>query len=318
MVELEANPDYYREKPKIERVILKFGGNPLTELMSGNVDAVGEMNRLDLLAIENDSRFRSYYLWGNQVSTIYWNHDHPLFQSPEIRRALTMAINRLELAEVLNYPEDVPIRDTITTSRQFQQGVYPEPFSHDPDQAREILEKHGWHDANGNGIREREEKEFLFTALISSSLPGSKETSIYVQDQFRKIGVRMEIQPLQANLLKQYIKASDFEALFFLIDGSLTQPNFGDARLFGKESPLGYKNPEMIRLLDMAILEIDPDKLDSIYKKIMPIFIEDIPMTFLLPLVFTSIAHRRIKGLSNQNRVDPIWSMEHLWIEEEK
>ncbi len=74
----------------------------------------------------------------------------------------------------------------------------------------------------------------------------------------------------------------------------------------------------MIRLLDMAILEMDPDKLDSIYKKIMPIFIEDMPMTFLFPQVFTSIAHRRIKGLSNQYRIDPIWSMEHLWIEEEK
>jgi ABC-type transport system substrate-binding protein len=68
----------------------------------------------------------------------------------------------------------------------------------------------------------------------------------------------------------------------------------------------------MIRLLDMAILEMDPDKLDSIYKKIMPIFIEDIPMTFLLPQVYTSIVHRRIKGLSNQYRIDPIWSMEHL------
>jgi ABC-type transport system substrate-binding protein len=88
--------------------------------------------------------------------------------------------------------------------------------------------------------------------------------------------------------------------------------------LFGKESPLNYKNPEMIRLLDMALLEMDPDKLDSIYKKIMPIFIEDMPMTLLLPQVYTSIVHKRIKGLSNQNRVDPIWSMEHLWIEEEK
>jgi ABC-type transport system substrate-binding protein len=118
--------------------------------------------------------------------------------------------------------------------------------------------------------------------------------------------------------LNQRIKASDFEALFFLIDGSLTQPNFGDARLFGKESPLGYKNPEMIRLLDMAKLEIDPDKLDSIYKKIMPIFIEDMPMTLLLPQVYTSVVHRRIKGLSNQFRAEPVWYMEHLWIEEEK
>jgi peptide/nickel transport system substrate-binding protein len=318
MVEVEANPDHYRGVPKIERVILKFGGDSLTELMSGNVDAIGEMNRLDLLAIKKDSRFRSYYGWGNAVSALYWNHNHSLFQSPEIRRALTMAINRLELAEVLNYPGDIPIRDTILTIRQFLQGAYPDPLPNDPNQARKILEKHGWHDTNGDGIRERGGKDFHFKALISSSLPGAEETSIYVQDQFRMIGVRMEIQPLDANLLKRHIRTGDFEALFFLIHGSLTQPNFGDAKLFGKGSPLGYKNPEMIRLLDMAILEMDPDKLDSIYKKIMPIFLKDMPMTLLLPQVYISIAHKRIKGLSNQNRVDPVWNMEHLWIEEEK
>ena len=128
----------------------------------------------------------------------------------------------------------------------------------------------------------------------------------------------MEIQALEATLLKQHIMTGDFEALFFLIHGSLTQPRFGDAKLFGKESPFGYKNPEMIRLFDMAILEMDPDKLDSIYEKIMPIFIEDMPMTLLLPQVYTSIVHRRIKGLSNQNRIDTAWDIEHLWIEEKK
>ena len=35
MIELEANPDYYRGKPRIERVILKFGGSrALIELLS--------------------------------------------------------------------------------------------------------------------------------------------------------------------------------------------------------------------------------------------------------------------------------------------
>jgi peptide/nickel transport system substrate-binding protein len=318
MVEVEANPEYYRGKPKIDKVILKFTENSLTELLSGNVDAIGEVSRLDLLAIKNDSRFCSYYGWGNSFSAIYWNHDHPLFQSPEIRRALTMAINRHELAEVLNYPEDVPIKDTITTIPQFMRGNYPDPLPLDPDRAHEILEKQGWHDTNGDGIREKEGKAFHFTALISSSLPGAQETSIYVQNQLKRIGVRVEIQALEATLLKQHIKTGDFEAIFFLIHGSLTQPNFGDARLFGKESPLGYKNPEMIRLLDMALLEMDPDKLDSIYEKIMPIFIEDMPMTLLLPQIFISIAHKRIKGLRNQHRVDAVWNMEHLWIEEEK
>jgi peptide/nickel transport system substrate-binding protein len=316
MVELEANPDYYRGKPKIERVVLRFIENYLTELLSGNIDAAGGLNSLDLLAIKKDPRFRTYHGWGNQTGTIYWNHDFFLFQSPEIRRALTLAINRYELAEVLNYPEGVPLKDTIMTIRQFLRGSYPDPLPYDADQARTILEKHGWQDTDGDGIREREGKEFRFLAHISSSLPGAEECAIYVQDQFRKVGIRMEIQALERNLLVKRIRNRDFQAIFFLIDGSLNQPNFGDARIFGKKSPLGYNNPEMIRLLEEAQLEFDPDKLDKIYEKIMPIFTEDIPMTMLLPWTYSSVAHKKIKGLSNI-RVDPIWSMEHLWIEEE-
>ena len=127
----------------------------------------------------------------------------------------------------------------------------------------------------------------------------------------------MEIQALEAVLLKQHIKTSDFEALFFLIHGSLNQPNFGDARLFGKTSPLNYNNPEVIRLLDMARLVMDPDKLDGIYTEIMPIFTDDMPMTLLLPHIYTTVVHKRIKGLQNQIRIDPVWNMEYLWIEDE-
>jgi peptide/nickel transport system substrate-binding protein len=317
MVELVANPEYYRGKPKIERVVLRFVENYLTELLSGNIDAAGELNSLDLLAIKKDTRFHTYHGWGNTTHTIYWNHDFFLFQNAEIRRALTLAIDRHELAEVLNYPEGVPLKDTIMTIRQFRRGAYPDPLPHDPDRAKKILDEHGWQDTDGNGIREREGKEFRFTAHISSSLPGAEECSIYVQNSFRKIGVRMEIQALEFTLLKKRIHSGDFEAIFFLIDGSLNQPNFGDARLFGKKSPLGYNNPEMIRLLEAARSEMNPDNLDSIYEKIMPIFMEDMPMTMLLPRIYSSVAHRKIKGLSSI-RVDPIWNMEHLWIDEDE
>ncbi len=318
MVELEANPEYFRGKPKIDRVVLKFINNVIPELMSGSIDAVEYFDRSDVPKLKGDNRFRSYYDWANQVTSIYWNHNHPLFRNKEIRRALTMAINRAELSGLLNYPDDVPILDTITTWRQFRQGAYSDPLPNDPDQARKILEKHGWHDTNGDGIREREGKEFRFSAAISSWEQGSKESAIYVQDQFRRIGVRMDIQILEDDLIWRRIQTGDFEALFYYIVGLLNHPRYGDAKLFGKESPLGYKNPEIIRLLDMALLEMDPDKLDSIYKKIMPIFIEDMPMTFLLPRIYSSIAHRRIKGLKSLKRIFPVWNLEYLWIEEEK
>jgi ABC-type transport system substrate-binding protein len=74
----------------------------------------------------------------------------------------------------------------------------------------------------------------------------------------------------------------------------------------------------MIRLLNVAKDTIDLDKLDRIYQEIMPIFAEDMPITLVLPMVQTSVVHRRIKGLSSPFWTRPSVYMEHLWIEEEE
>jgi ABC-type transport system substrate-binding protein len=87
--------------------------------------------------------------------------------------------------------------------------------------------------------------------------------------------------------------------------------------MYGEDSPFGYVNSEMIRLLNVAKDTIDLDKLDRIYQEIMPIFAEDMPITLVLPMVQTSVVHRRIKGLSSPLRTRPSVYMEHLWIEEE-
>jgi len=316
MVEVEANPDYYRGKPKIDKVILKFLEKPsLVELLSGNVDALWGVDRNMLLMLSGDDRFRSYHDWGYYFHAIYWNHRHPLFQSPKIRKALTMAINRRELAGVLNYPEGVPILDAITTDRQFRQGLYPEPLPYDPERARKMLEEEGWRDIDGDGVRERDGEEFRFTAIVNAE---EEKIAIYVQDQFRRIGVLMEIQTLNWDSVRQYLQSGDFDAMIFNIINLTNQPNFGHVRMYGEDSPFGYVNSEMIRLLNVAKDTIDLDKLDSIYQEIMPIFAEDMPMTLVLPMVQTSVVHRRIKGLSSLFRFRPSVYMEHLWIEEEK
>ncbi len=126
----------------------------------------------------------------------------------------------------------------------------------------------------------------------------------------------MEIQVLKASVFRPRLKSGEFDAALFTISKSTTQPNFGHVRMFGEDSPFGYHNPEIIRLLNQAKDAIDPDERDRIYQEIMPIFSADLPITLLLPRGQTYIVHRRIKGLSSPYRADPVWFMEDLWIEE--
>ena len=72
-------------------------------------------------------------------------------------------------------------------------------------------------------------------------------------------------------------------------------------------SRIGYHNARVAELLESAARVFDPAEADSLYRELMPIFQEDLPVTFLYPLVRTTVAHRRLLGLGSPYRDDPLW-----------
>ena len=315
MMELEANPNYYRGKPKIERVVLRFigpGTSSVVELMSGNVDATsGTTARFPIG--ELDPRFRVYYWYeGTNARGIYWQNKHPFFRDPRVRRALTLAINRRELLPLINVPADTALVDGPYTLPQLRRGQLPAPLPYDPEQARALLEAAGWQDRDGDGVRERDGKAFKFTAIVSG--PPFTQIAVYVQDQFRRVGVHMDLKPLNDSMVQERLKSGAFEAAFI---------NFGSSssslqRIFCEHSPIGYENPAVLALIQRAKDTADPDEEDRIYRELTDMFRADAPVTFLCPKVHLEFAHRRVKGLSSPWRANPVWYMEDLWLEDER
>lgn len=312
MVELEANPEYFGGKPRIERVVLKFGGQALTELLSGNVDVITNVNQMTQLKLSEDSRFRSYYSLSTQEArSLYWNHNRHYFRNASVRKALTMALNRQELIRLLNLPEGIPILDFFMTIEQYQNKEFPDPIPYDPEQARKLLDQAGWIDSDDDDIREKEGKKFDFKAMVSYNLEGDSASHVYIQEQLRLVGIRMQIETLEFSVLRSRLRSGDYDAAFFPFT------NIRLANWLERGSSLGYENPEVIERLRVAERDRMPGSDDRLYRDLLPIFQRDVPLTFLCPSVWTTVAHRRIRGLSSPFRSDPVWCLEHLWIEED-
>lgn len=320
MMEFEANPEYYRGKPKIERVVLKFFAGehaPLTELLAGNADAL-YIEEMDLLKVADDPRFHPYFEISPQwlLRAIAWNHRDPLFRDPRVRRALTLAINRRELHRALNLPEGIPIFDVVPPERQFHRGELPEPLPFDPETANHLLDQAGWRDTGGDGVRgDQNGKAFRFTALAAPQW-GLEKAVVYIQSQLRRVGIQMDVSITEHGVVRERVKAGKFQAAMFGVNQKLTSP-VGLVALFGRDSLIGYSSPRVIALLDTGRTTVDPDGIDRMLRDLMPIFQADLPVTFLYPNVGTTLASRRIRGLSSPYRADLVRYMEELWIESE-
>jgi ABC-type transport system substrate-binding protein len=282
--------------------VLQYGGSGFTELVSGNVDIADQITPLEALQLAADPRFRVYHRVESVVMAIAWNHRNPLFQDAAVRRALTMSINRRGLHQLLNYPDDLPIFDVPALKRHFAQGSVPEPLPFDPGRAAQAFETAGWVDTDNNGIREKDGQEFHFTLSIS---PETEAQAIYVQEQFRQVGIRMEISTFERSVLRQRSRDQNYDATIW---------RYNYLESFKNSSVSGYVNPEVRRLSDLVWYTMDQDQADQYLQGIWDIVATEIPITYLHPRMSYLAAHRRVKGLQNDRFLSNI--VEHLWIED--
>jgi peptide/nickel transport system substrate-binding protein len=227
-----------------------------------------------------------------------------------VRRALTLAIDRPELARRLNLPPEAPIGDAPRTWQQARRGEFPEALPYDPDEARRLLEAAGWVDRDGDGVRERAGRPFRFTAKVRSG-DGVPQLAIYVQEYLRRVGVQMEVVMLEDALMWEKLWAGDFEALLFR-----HQPGPGaQSRDFGRENRIGYQSPAAFEVIDRIMATGDPDEEDRLYGELAEIFRAELPLTRLVWIPEVTFAHRRVRGLSTPSRADAGIPMEELWVE---
>ncbi len=316
MFELESNPDFYAGEPPIKRVVVKFSSaNPVIELTSGAADVALELGAADVLRFKADPEYVVYheYDW-SELQAIYWNQRHPLFADAAVRRALSHAIDRRELARLLHFPEEMPlvggVSDWHRADEPYRSGGWDQGPAYDPETAERLLEQAGWVDRDGDGIREKAGREARFTLLVGTGtyIPGV-EQGLFIQHQLRSVGVAAEIRPVDYFAALEAWREGEYEATinWFHNDRGAIEDLFGPPGF-------GYYDAEAERLLHALHAEPDPEVQDTLYARINEILRRDMPVTFLFPLVVNHVAHRRIRGFRQG------WGLlsyaEELWIEE--
>jgi len=306
-IELEANPDYFLGKPRIDRIVLKLGGNAWADLESGAVDIDGSAEPETLFRLAEDPRFEAYWRPARNMG-IVWNHANPLFQDVRVRRALTYAIDREVMKVALNYPPDYPLVDFPATFGQMIRGDFPDPYPYDPDLARNLLEEAGWKDEDGDGVLERGGQDFRFTLLTRAE---SEPMAVFVKDQLSRVGVTAEIELSANQVVRGRLREGDFDGIIERTDVSILVNRSEDLPW------VGYANAELERILAERDASFDPAADEDANRAMWPIFRKDHPVTPLIPLPRYTIAHVRVKGLRSPNRVWPDYWAAQLWLEED-
>ncbi len=318
-----ARNDRYFEKglPRLDRVVLRQIADQsagFTQLLSGDLDFVNQVAVSDVPRVKAAPHLELISFWANLYVAAGWNNEHPLFKDAEVRRALTLAIDRQTIVDTLLGKELGKVADSPVLTSVWAHDDSIQPLPYDPAEARRILAAKGWRDSNGDGVLDKGGKPFAFELLSNAGNQLRADATVMIQDQLKKVGIRATPRLVDFNALIDQTSQGNFEAsmLGFTTDTSLDLTgNFHSSSIGGDGNNIvRYRNPEVDRLIVEAASQLELAAMKSQLDRIQQIIHRDQPVTFLWESKRLSAVNRRVKDA----RPTPNFSLFNLkewWIE---
>lgn len=170
------------------------------------------------------------YTWRNgSTNAFHPNISHPdpvireIFDNAQFREALSIAINREELNELV-YSGLLRARQAspVTGSPQFNAELATRWTEYDPERANQLLDELGYSERNGEGYRLRPDGEVLgFTITYTEALGSMNPDEVgVVASYWEALGIRVSQEVLERSLFEERTQAGDIEVGVWFVDRS--------------------------------------------------------------------------------------------------
>jgi peptide/nickel transport system substrate-binding protein len=222
-IELTAVPDFFLGRPTIDQLVWRLAPSHearLNMLLSGAADVqedlIPPVHNLERVKERRDLRVARFpsqsviYLLYNQRNPKDTGQQHPALSRAAVRRALGLAIDRGTIVQSQLRGFASPSASPAPAAAWYH-PLAPAPLPWDPKKAVAALEADGWHDSNGDGIREREDQPLALTILVPASSTARVQLAQIVEQQWRAVGVDAAVQPVEGPVWGSTRRAGAFD-----------------------------------------------------------------------------------------------------------
>ncbi len=295
-VVLERNPNYFRGAAKLERVTFRIVPDAIVralELRKGSADV--EVSSLSADMIPVLARRPELLVTdrpGTNVAYLGVNVGDTILAKREVRQALAYATDRESL-----------VRYLLRGEARLATGLLPpnhwayEPnvriYGYDPGTAEKLLDVAGL-PRDANGMR-------CHLTLKISTDEQARLIGAALQDQWKKIGVELEVRSLELATLFADLTKGNFQLSYAKWVGANNDPDvfalvFSTKRIPPNGANRGrYRNSRMDEVTDAIRVETDPEKRKQFASEAQKIAAEELPYINLWYSDVVSV-HRRSLG----------------------
>jgi peptide/nickel transport system substrate-binding protein len=280
----EAFTDYYQGRPKADRLIYLRSGKPLISLSTGQADVAniqpemaGQLKGKGMVIIKDERG------WNKKLMI---NHKKPPFNDKRFRQALAYAIDRQEIIDKSHRGFAAPASYGLLSidHDMYNPGISTYPY--DPAKARTIIESLGYRSGpHGDFIKDGQplELELLTSNITVAGESVADRDGEVIKKQLEAVGIKVDLINMEQATTDSRVKKWGFD-LAVSGHGGIS----GDPRILNEMISSQYgvgsvnsarydANPELNRLLEEQMIEMDQEKRKAIVFEIQKLYAEDLP-----------------------------------------
>ncbi|ACZ11058.1 nickel ABC transporter substrate-binding protein [Sulfurospirillum deleyianum] len=215
----ELNPNYWGKKPELQKVIVKVIPDNQTRLMAlekGEIDLVFGVNMVDSAAYNKFANLKGFSsAISEPLSTrmILLNTTDAITGDVNVRKAIQHATDKETISKAIFAGIESPA-DLLLSKNTPYANIGLTPYAFDKAKAEALLEASGWMKVEGKKYRQKEGRELAITLNYNSNNVTDKTIAEFLQGEFTKIGMNLNIVGEEEQANRDRMKAGSFQMVF--------------------------------------------------------------------------------------------------------
>lgn len=293
---LEANPNYWGEKPKVKSITFKpVVENAARSLMleTGEADVILPIPATDIERLKSNDQVKVELYPSNRNLYMGMNTQKAPFDNVKVRQALNYAVDKETIVNKIMMGNAKPAEAAISglTWGYSPVGTYP----YDPEKAKQLLAEAGVKPGTTIKLWTPEGRYLM-----------DRQLSEFVQANLQAVGFNVEFRKWEWGAYQEAIDDPNSGYDLFLLSWAVPtndadwglRPNFSTE---GSNNRTLFSNAELDALIDQGMKTTNEEERKQIYAKALQIIKDEAPWIFLVEMKQPIGVRKNVEGVYGSN-----------------
>ena len=308
----ERNPNWFKGQANFEKVVVKPSQQPTVayELLKSNQAQWAPAVPPSQYTEAKQNPNLQMYEW-NPANGLYRVVEFNLKREPlgdkKVREALARAISRDDMIQVAENGLGQPQYTFINPSNTKWYNPNVEKYDFDLNKAKQLLQEAGFK-LNGAALQSPGGQPVKLQVLYPVSSNPRAKIATYMQQQYKQLGIEVEVKGLDANAYFEEAKKKNFDISLGSWGGGSIDPDLGPKGQLlsdGQQNVTGFASEKVDQMFKQGAVELDEAKRKQLYADLQKVVNEELPSMYLYSATSFSPMSKKVVGVQ-PNKLDSL------------